>query len=44
MKKIKYELIYRTERVTVIENGPVLAKEEEGGGGMDWEFGIMQTK
>ena len=43
-EKNKIWTYLQNRRVTVIENRPVLAKEEEGGGGMDWEFGIMQTK
>ena len=31
-------------KFTDIENRLVLAKEEEGGGGKDWEFGISRCK
>ena len=44
LKYDTYEQIYKTNRLTDIENSPVVAKGEEGGGGMDWEFGISRCK
>ena len=38
----KNEHIYKTETDSDIERRLVVAKEEEGGGGMGWEFGISR--
>ena len=47
MWNLKYdtsELIYETETDSQIENRPVVAKGEGGGGGMEWEFGVSRCK
>ena len=47
MWNLKYdtnEHIYKTNRLTDIENRLVVAKGEEGEGGMDWEFGVSRCK
>ena len=44
---LKYDtnrLIYKTETDSDIENRPVVAKGEGGGGRVDWEFGISRSK
>ena len=43
--KIWHKWTYLQNRLTDIENGPVVAKGEgKGGGGFDWEFGISKCK
>ena len=47
MWNLKYgtiEHIYKTEIDSDIENRLVVAKEEGGGGGIDWEFGVRRCK
>ena len=47
MWNLKYdtsELIYETETDSQIENRPVVAKGEGGGGGMEWGFGVSRCK
>ena len=47
MWNLKYdtnECIYETERLTSIENRPVVSKGEGTGGEIDWEFGISRCK
>ena len=39
-KMITNELIYKTERVTDLENKLMVTRGEGLGGGIDWEFGI----
>ena len=38
------EPVYETNRLTDIENRLVIAKGEEGGRGMDWEFRVSRCK
>ena len=43
--KIRHKWTYLQNRLTDIENGPVVAKGEgKDGGGLDWEFGISKCK
>ena len=44
LKYGKNEPIYKTDRLTDIENRLVVAKEEGGGRGMDLEFGVSGCK
>ena len=47
MWNLKYgtnEPIYKTNRLTDIENRLVVTNGEEGWGGIDWEFGISRCK
>ena len=47
MWNLKYgsnEPIYKTNRLTDIENRLVVAKAEGEGSGMDWEFGVGRCK
>ena len=37
------ELMYKTERVTDVENSLEVVRGRWGWGGMDWEFGLADT-
>ena len=44
LKYGKNEPIYKTNKPTDIETRLMIAREEMGGSGIDWEFGVSRWK